>query len=146
MIQDQQALKRFNNIPLKCDQYVSNFSLNTSIAFLKEEEIKQKVISVCMKEVQISLSATYANMPVPTGAISDDSEPRYCRPFPARTDHCTSIAFLVNASILSFSLKVSVSPYKPYSPDVQYLGKAKFSANNVPCHCPLLVTRNLNLG
>lgn len=116
------------------------------IAFFKEKEIRQKVISVCMKEVQISLSATYANMPIPTVAIFNDSEPRYYIPFPAHSDHCTSIALPVNSSMLYFSLNISVFPYKSYSPDVQTLGKAKFSGNNVPCYCPLLATRNLNLG
>lgn len=133
-------------MPSKCNQYVSNFSLNISIAFFKEEEIRQKVISVCMKEVQISLSATYANMPTPTVAIFDDSEPRYYIPFPARTDHCTSTARLVNSLMLYFSLNVSVSPYKSYIPDVQSLSKATFSGNDVPCHCSFLATRSLNLG
>lgn len=114
-------------MPSKCNQYVSNVSLNISIAFFKEEEIRQKVISVCVKEVQISLSATYANMPIPTVAIFDDREPRYYIPFPARTDHCTSIALLVNSPVLYFSLNVSASPYKSCSPDVQPLGKATFS-------------------
>lgn len=89
-------------MPSKCNQHVSNFSLNISIAFTKEKEIRQKVISVCMKEVQISLSATYANMPIPTVAISDDSEPRYCILFPAHTNHCTSTALLGKSSMLHF--------------------------------------------
>lgn len=62
-----------------------------------EKEARQKVISVCMKEVQISFSATYGNMPNPTVVISDDSEPRYYIPFSAHTDHCTSIGLLVSS-------------------------------------------------
>lgn len=78
-----------------------------------------------MKEVQISLSATYANMPIPTVAIFDGSEPRYYEPLPAHTDHCASIALPGNSSVLYFSLNVSVLPCKFYSPDVQSLRKAK---------------------
>lgn len=61
----------------KCNQYVSNFSLKFLIGFPKDKEIIRKVISVFTKEVQISLSAIYANMENPIAATFCDNKPRY---------------------------------------------------------------------
>lgn len=144
MIKVQQTLKSFINMHSKCNQYVSNFSLKFLIAFPKDKEIR-KLFLFSRNKFRFHFQLCMLTWKIPQQQLFViESQDIMCSCL-ACTHPCTSIALLVNCSVLYFSLNVSVLLYNNIFLMSNPEAKQTFSGNPVPCCCSCLATRYLNL-